>query len=253
MDEQNEKQAAMLPVGKKEQIIWGIALVLMWGGIGFLLYRSHGDLTVEQLLQYQPENPLLAALMLWGLFLLKSVDFIMYSSVFYAASGIMFPTPVALLVNLVGIFILCTVPYFIGRRMGAPLLWKLQEKYPRLREMESLSGKQGFVFAFLLRSVNLPVTVVSLYLGARQCSFPLYLAGSFCGLMPVMIPFTIMGDSITNVGSPMFIGAAAADVLLAVASFIWIVILKRRQARKRLEAAAGAERLPDYTRGAAAH
>ncbi|MBQ2546203.1 MAG: hypothetical protein II557_07930, partial [Clostridia bacterium] len=90
-----------------------LAVLLVFTGC-----RKNGGLTVEQLVTYKPKNPVAAALGMLGLFALKSVDFIMHSGVLYAASGVMFPLPVALALNIVGAAIMVTPCYFIGRALG---------------------------------------------------------------------------------------------------------------------------------------
>jgi len=79
--------------------IWGAVLAFAWTSVVVLFVKSNGNLSVQELLNYQPESTLLALLTMAGLFLLKSVDFLMHSGVLYAANGIMFPPPVALLLN----------------------------------------------------------------------------------------------------------------------------------------------------------
>ena len=63
---------------------WGICLVILWGCAIALFVRANGHLSVQELLRYQPENKVLAAFAMWGLFLLKSVDFVIYSGLLYA-------------------------------------------------------------------------------------------------------------------------------------------------------------------------
>ena len=235
MEEEMTEQEQVLFVGKKEKLIWGAALLLMWSGVGYLLYISHGDLTIDQLLRYKPENMLLAALMLWGLFLLKSVDFILHSSVFYAASGVLFPMPLCFLVNIVGICVTCVIPYLIGAHFGRPLLLGLRQKYPRLREMEELGSRQMLVFTILLRSVGLPVNVASLYLGARRCPLAEFFTGSVLGLLPHMIPYTLMGGNLKSLNAPGFYGAVAAEVAAVCLSLFVLVLMRRRRKRQQAE------------------
>ena len=43
--------------GKREMIIWGAVLLLAWGGVAYLLIKAHGNLTVEEILSYHPNDP----------------------------------------------------------------------------------------------------------------------------------------------------------------------------------------------------
>lgn len=216
----------------KQKIVWGLFLLMAWCLIGLLLYKTNGGLTVEQIVNYRPENPVLAALAMLGLFLLKSVDFIMHSGVLYAASGIMFPLPAAIALNIVGAAIMITPAYFIGRSLGAPLLDELKKKYPRLASFvdQPLGGE--LMLSLLLRSVRLSLHVGSLYLGAAQTHFGKYMLGSLLGLLPVLIPYTVMGTSARDPASPRFLLAVAAEVAVTVLSLTIALVLRKRGQRK---------------------
>lgn len=204
---------------KREYWIWGVSLLLLWGLIAFFFYRTHGQLGVSDLLRYQPENLLLAALAMCGLFLLKSVDFLMQSVILYALSGIMFPLPAALAINIVGIAILSIVPYCIGRKLGTPILERVYEKHPKFRHAENLNKKSEFVLVLLMRCVGFPITETGLYMGAKGYDFKVYLLGSELGLIPIMIPFTVMGDTAADFRSPVFLSAAAVELAIVLLAF----------------------------------
>ena len=53
-----------------------------------------------------------------------------------------------------------------------------------------------------------------MYMGARKCRFLPYLLGSVLGLIPRMIPYTLMGSSAADFRSPVFLGAIAAELIL---------------------------------------
>ncbi len=220
-----------MTIEKKEKYLWGAVLLLLWSGIGILLYRSSGSLTVQELLRYQPENKLLAALVMCGLFLLKSVDFLIHFGVLFAMSGVMYPLPLALFVNVFGILIISTVPYWIGRRLGAPLLDQLCEKHPRLRNVEKLGIQSEIVLNVLIRVMGIPVNIASLYMGARRFSFGKYLFASVLGNMSMMVPYTLMGLNADNPNSPIFIWSAMSELILSVCAIITYVFLLKRTAR----------------------
>lgn len=216
----------------KQKIIWGVILIAVWGLIGLMIYKTSGGLTVEQLVSYKPKNPVVAALAMLGLFALKSVDFIMHSGVLYAASGVMFPLPVALALNIVGAAIMVTPVYLIGRGLGAPILEELKKKYPKLNSFVSQPLGGELVLSVLLRSTGLSLHVGSLYLGAAQTHFGKYMLGSLLGLLPVLIPYTVMGTSAHDPASPRFLLAVAAEVAVTVLSLTIALVLRKRGQRK---------------------
>ena len=217
----------MKTIQKKHQIIWGVSMALAWTGVLLIFLKTNGHLSVNELLQYQPENKLLAALVMCGLFLLKSVDFLLHFSVLFAMSGVMYPLPLALLVNTLGILILSAVPYWIGRRLGAPLLDQLCEKHPRLRNAEKLGIQSEILLNVLIRLTGIPVNLASLYMGARRFSFGKYLLASVLGNLPMMIPYTLMGLNADNPESPVFICSIVWELLLSVGAIATYSSMKR--------------------------
>lgn len=212
----------------KGKWIWSAALLCVWIGVAALFWKNHGNLTVAQLLDYTPKNPALAVLVMLGLFALKSLDFVMHSGVLYAANGVMFPLPFALLLNLVGAAIMLIPPYFVGRSLGAPLARKLIEKYPKLGDIEKLRLGDGFLTALLIRVCSLPLTVASVYLGATEMPFVPYLTGSLLGLIPVIVSYAVMGTAADDPTSPAFLAGAGAIALTTVSAMIVYALLLRR-------------------------
>ena len=74
--------------------IFGIAA---WAGIMLFAVLHRGDFTLDGILSYTPENPLLAFAVLMALFALKSLTVVFYAGALYAAGGVLFPLPIAIL------------------------------------------------------------------------------------------------------------------------------------------------------------
>ena len=96
-----------------------VVLGLIWVGIIVICFLHRKELSAEEIARYTPGNPWLAGIVMLALFALKSLSIVIYSGVLYAANGILFPLPVAILLNLIGTVIMVTLPYQIGRRTGA--------------------------------------------------------------------------------------------------------------------------------------
>ena len=111
------------------KLLWGALLLAAWAAVALILIRSGGKLTLAQLLSYEPENPIAAILVMLGLFLLKSVDFLMHSGLLYAADGVMFPLFGALGLNLLGALILTIPGYCLGRSLGGPAVAYVEGRY----------------------------------------------------------------------------------------------------------------------------
>ena len=167
-------------------------------------------------------NPWLAAAVLLAMFALKSVSVFFYAGILYAASGILFPLPIAVLVNLCGTAIMTTLPYCIGRRLGANAVQTVI-----LREMR---GENDFCFSFLSRANGvLPSDVVSFYMGAIRLRLPQYLAGCLLGMLPTNLTFPLMGMNIRQPGSAEFLTALSVQVIYSVISVAVFLLIRKRK------------------------
>ena len=70
----------------------------------------------------------IAVLTIWGVYLVKSVLFILPASLIYISIGMAFPTPTACLISLIGIILEVTVTYFLGVFLGGDYVEKLLRK-----------------------------------------------------------------------------------------------------------------------------
>ena len=102
---------------RKRTIIGAVIMTLMIIFAAVLLITDK-DISADQLLDFSPDNTVLAILFLWCLFAAKSLTIVFPSLVLFVLGGIMFPAPLAIAVNLAGIGITATVPYIIGRVFG---------------------------------------------------------------------------------------------------------------------------------------
>lgn len=222
----------MAIVEGKGKWLWSAVLLVVWTALIALFLKTHGNLTVQQLLDYTPQEPVQAAFVMLGLFALKSLDFVMHSGVLYAAAGVMFPLPIAFALNIVGAAVMVSTPWLLGRSLGTPIAKKLREKYPKLAGMEKLRLGNGFLTAMFLRVASTPLTVASIYMGATGMDYVPYLLGSLTGLIPVMASYAVMGAAADDPSSPEFIAGGAAIAVTTVLSIIIYALLLRKAARK---------------------
>lgn len=87
----------------------------MWLAIVGACVLKRDAFTLEGILSYTPRQPLLAALLLLALFAVKSLSVFLYSGFLFAASGILFPLPAAIAVNLAGAAVMVSLPYWLGK------------------------------------------------------------------------------------------------------------------------------------------
>ena len=193
-----------------------------------LLHRS--SLTLETVLNYTPSNPVLAAAALMGMFLLKSTTFFFYAGILYAASGILFPLPVAILLNVCGTCVMVLLPYTLSRRVGAGYADALMEKHPRLHVLDRLRSGSDLALATLLRSVKaVNFDLGSLYMGAIRLRPSAALLGSVLGKASEIVLFPIIGAHLNDPHASAFWISIAADGLITVAT----LLIARRIASKK--------------------
>lgn len=218
----------MEPQKKKTIITLLKSIPLMVCAIFIVLFLISGkEVTVRTVLDYTPEAPFAAAVVILLFYALKSVSFVFPIAVLQIATGHLFRIPAALLINFTGRAVTLSIPYWIGRLSGSGLLDRLQKKYPALDALCSRQGQNPVFISFLLRTFCfLPGDAVSLYLGAVKIPFPYYLAGGILGTALGVVLSTMLGSAITDPGSPAFWISALLMAFLAAVSFL--LYLRRR-------------------------
>lgn len=199
--------------------------------VGYLLFGE--ELSVEAILHYAPANPVLAAVFLVLLYGVKGLSIFFPITVLYIAGGFLFPTPIALLVNTVGVAVELTVPFWMGWISGEEFSARLIQKYPKLGEIITAQQSSAFSLSFFLRVIScLPADAVSMYLGASKMPFAKYLIGSILGTIPGTITTTLIGASITDPASPMFWISVILTVGISAASFLIYFLWRKSKKRK---------------------
>lgn len=210
----SKNEGGILPSKRCKAVILCVWLVVL--GICFL----HRDwFSVEHVLQASPRSMLLAAVFLLALFALKSVSVFIYSGILFIASGIIFPLPLAILVNFLGAAVMVSLPYWLGRRMGGELIESIVRKYPKTEVLRQAQMENQLFLSFITRAVNiLPSDVLSLYMGASGIHYGRYLLGSIGGMLLTIVTFPVIGSSITDPASPLFVASVAIQAAVTAAS-----------------------------------
>ena len=194
------------------------------------------DITVEKIIEFTPENKLAAAGIMMLLFALKSLSVVVYSGILFAALGVMFELPNALMLAVCGSAVIATLPYLIGRKLGAGQIDKLDRKYPKLSIIKDMRTSNVFMFVLLTRLLGvLPFDVVSLYMGAAGIKFKSYILGSVLGMLQLSMPMTVMGYAIDDPSSPTFIISGAVQLSISVASFVGMYFFMKNTKKNKLQ------------------
>lgn len=196
--------------------------------IYFLFFRG---ITVEDILEFTPENLWLAAIVMIGLFALKSLSMFFPMLVLIAACGSIFPSfPPALLVNSIGVAVMLMIPYAIGRFAEKDFVMGLVRKNKNADKLREIKSENELFIAYFLRVINmLPCDLVSMFLGATGFGFVKYLVGSFVGILPGMIATTLIGANMNDPTSPVFWAAVAAEIIFAAVSTLAYYFYKKKK------------------------
>ena len=217
------------------KLIGKIAVILFWIALVLLCLLCRDRITVEGLVELVPKNSVISVIVMLSLFAIKGVTVFLYGGILYAASGILFSLPVAILVNTAGTVLMTTIPFFIGKKAGTRMIDKLLKKNPKLGLLRDVQNKNEWVVSIFLRTVGiLPADLVAMYLGASGMRFRPYLVGSLIGLFPSILCFSIMGMSIDDVGSPQFMISAVVEIGLMLLSLGLYFFWRRKNQKRRL-------------------
>lgn len=197
------------------------AVVILWSAVLVFFFLHRKDFTLDSLMNARPDNLFAAALFMLGMFALKSMTFFFYSGLLYLADGMLFPFPIALLVSLMGAWIMVSLPYGIGRWLGKDARARLLDQYPKLQALDAFQSDNEFFSILLARVIGrLPSDLVSLYFGASQAKYGIYALASVLCCIPHMITYPLMGANIKTPGSPEFIFALVFEIVWAAGCFL---------------------------------
>jgi len=219
----------------KEKIIKFTKILPLFIFIGIAIYYfiNRDKFTVEEILNFTPSIPILAIVVMWALFAIKSVSVFIPNPLLMMASGVMFSFPLALTVNVVGYGICLTIPYFVGVYSTSEQVAKLRKKYKLISRLDAVQKSNAFWMTVLTRQfLFLPCDVISLYLGTMKIKYPAYLFGSILGYLPNIILYSLLGESAGDPTSHGFIIAMGISLVLTVISLVIYAVVWKRISEK---------------------
>ena len=218
----------------KETITWQSVVKVIFTCLWLLLmlfclvYKD--KITTEAILDRIPQNSWIAMLAMLSLFAVKSMAVFIYAGILYAANGLLFSLPVALLMSFLGSVVMFTTPYLAARIGAARDVEKLAKKYPNVSFLQGFPSENKFMMNFIARIIGiLPIDVVSLYMGTVRANYLQFLLGSLAGMAVSMTTFTVMGTTVTDLASPGFLIALIVEIAVNVLSLLAFLLYKRRQ------------------------
>lgn len=214
-----------------------VVMGLVWVAIIVVCLVNKKDFTLESILNYTPSQPLLAALVMLALFAVKSLSIFLYSGFLYAANGILFSLPAAILLNIAGTAVMVSIPYWLGKKLGSRAVQYIRERYPKAAALHELRSGSDFFFVLIMRLLGiLPADILSAYMGAVGIQYRDYLPACLLGFLATCILFPIMGMNISNPSSPQFLIAAGIDLAAMLTSCIVFHFYRKNHHPSRMKA-----------------
>ncbi|MBQ8183251.1 MAG: TVP38/TMEM64 family protein [Clostridia bacterium] len=167
-------------------------------------------------------NELIAFFIIIILFIFKSFLPVIPFSVLFISSGMVFPAPVAVLVNALGFALLVSVKFLWGRKFGGGKAFKILKKYEPVVKFMDFNGSGNKWMLALLRFIPfMPVGPVSRAYGTTEIKFLPYVGLSVVGFLPRLIAWSVIGFSIFDPFTPGFV---VPFIVLLVISGISLLI-----------------------------
>lgn len=211
------------------------APIVMIGICALIYLKFFRGVTIDHILEFTPENLWLAALVMVGLFALKSLSVFFPMLILIAASGSIFPTFLsAFIVNCAGVAVMILIPYAVGRFAEREFVEGLINKNKNATKLRELKSDNELFIAYFLRVINLlPCDLVSMFLGSAGFGLWKYMLGSFLGILPGIITTTLMGANVEHPSSPKFWLSVVTEFIFAAASSLWYYFYKKRKKKNK--------------------
>lgn len=192
------------------------------------------QLTLEDIMRFRMDNRWLASAYLICAYAIKSILIVVPLNLLMIAGGMFFDSQLlSLAVNTIGVAVCLSIPYWLGRLIGQKAADKFIEKYDKrgiIAKVGRIQSENSFFLSYIMRIIGfIPCDVLSLYMGASRISFFKYITGGVLGCVPSIITVTLVGATITEPDSPVFILSVVIHLSLSIiSSLIYRKFLKKR-------------------------
>ncbi|HAG11609.1 MAG TPA: hypothetical protein DCK76_09570 [Desulfotomaculum sp.] len=206
-------------------IRWGIVAVIAL--LAVLCVYYHEQLTLHFIIEQISSHPSISALVLLGMYTIKAISFFIPIVLLYTSSGLILTPVEAISVNILGLLIACTVPYYIGRFLGTSLVDNICLRYPKLMNFMHLKNKE-FLFSFAVISI-VPMELSALLFGALGIAYRPCIFGSMFCLIPKMLVYTFLGYMIYDRAYPGCIILLSTGILIMLGTLLFCRFYPKNQ------------------------
>ena len=204
------------------------ALVILVLALIFLAWEL-SRIPWTDLQNHMPGSPLLAGLVLVGLFVAKAILMVIPLNALYITASILFLPGWAIAVSYIGLAIEMSIGFAMGRKWGSGSVRSRIEKYKYSRWLLHLTERHTVMSCFVFRFLPPPADIVNMFLGATRISFLKYFFSSLLGFTPKLLAIILLGEAATSAKPGMFLGVGGLTVALEFIPLIIVYLVNRKK------------------------
>lgn len=219
------------------QIASGIFMVAMVILCIYLTQKYNIKVTnIPELSEKLPSGILILSIGFVVFSVIKSFALIFPPAVVFSLCAYMIPNfGLALGINIVSVFLSLSIPYVLGRFTGSTMVETLKNKFKAIKKIDDFAGANETEMTFAIKlSGLLPGDLSSLLFGAMGISYKKYMIGSFMGMLPLAVVYTLFGYALKNIGEKPWV-VAIPIVVIIVFTLIAGLITKKLIAKTKAE------------------
>ena len=183
----------------------------------------------NEILAYTPDDIWLAALVLMGFYVLKSLSVVFPLAALFVTTGAMYPIYISIPLNTIGLALCFTVPYLVGRFAGSDLLMLIIYKFPKAKRFVRFSHKNNLFASYIARAVVIvPGDIGSMVFGTLRMPYRPYLLGSILGVFPIMVVETYIGGNLSDLTA----GSVVAMIAMILATMALTFLLNKKISKR---------------------
>ncbi|MBQ8574978.1 MAG: VTT domain-containing protein [Clostridia bacterium] len=159
---------------------------------------------------------------------IKSFALVFPPAVVFSICAYMMPNYwIALVINIISVFLSLSIPYFLGKFTGASMVDTLKKKFKAIQKLDDFAGANEMEMTFAVKlSGVLPGDLSSLVFGAMGISYKNYMIGANLGMLPLVIAYTLFGYALKSVGEKPWVVAIPVVVIIVFILIAGIITKK---------------------------
>lgn len=187
--------------------------------------------TVTGLVEYIRSFAIMAPLASFTVTVLQAIFPFIPFFILCGANGIVFGFWPGLLLTWIGTLTGATIKFFTARKLGYNwVAGRCKEGW--LSQVDRISGPRGFMVILILRLLPyVPAPAVNILAGVSSIRYPVFIAASALGKLPLILIYTYAGYSLVN--SKQYMNAVYLMIAILAVTYGLSVIIKRRRTGDR--------------------